>query len=93
MICAFVLGILYLRRSRRNQNDDIVSNNKRHTWWKTGYRTTDMQTGGLHEKDAEVPARHESGGGGIFEKPGSMPDGLGTDKGESRRYTAYELPS
>ncbi|KAK0099896.1 hypothetical protein ONS95_013278 [Cadophora gregata] len=93
VICAFVLGILYLWRRRRNQNNDSVSNNKRNTWWKTGYRTTDMQTGGLHEKDAEVPVRYESGGDGIFEKPGSVPNVVGREKGEHRRYTAYELPS
>lgn len=51
-----------------------------------------MQTAGLHEKDADVPLRHEAEGNAVYEKHGSERV-VYEAGGKSKRQSAFELPT
>jgi hypothetical protein len=81
LVVFFVLGILFIRKYQRRPDDSTKRNSK--SWWRRTYRTTEIQTDGLHEKDGRA----------IYEKEGSGPIRLEKEAVVPKRQTAFELPT
>jgi len=91
LVVFFVLGILFIRKYQRRPDDSTNRNSK--SWWRPTYRTTEMQTGGLHEKAGDSIVRYETDGRAIHEKEGSGPMSLEKEAVVPKRKTVFELPT
>ncbi|KAL2068157.1 hypothetical protein VTL71DRAFT_16255 [Oculimacula yallundae] len=96
LLCFIIFGALFLRKYQRKDNMVALKRTPSNSWWRRAYRTTEMQTGGLHEKDADMglPVL-EKDGNQLHEVVGDMPARHEKDASliKSRRYTPIELPT
>lgn len=96
LLCFIIFGALFLRKYQRKDDDTSPKRAPSHSWWRRTYRTTEMQTGGLHEKDGDVVlARLEKDGNQLHEAVGDMPARHEKEASlvKNRRYTPIELPT
>ncbi|KAH7393405.1 hypothetical protein BKA64DRAFT_86545 [Cadophora sp. MPI-SDFR-AT-0126] len=96
LLCFIIFGALFLRKYQRNHDSTTPKRTPSHSWWRRTYRTTEMQTGGLHEKDGDVVLpRLEKDGNQLHEVVGDMPTRHEKEASliKNRRYTPIELPT
>lgn len=94
ILCLFVLGIIYLRRDARKHKAAGAPTPS--GWWKGPYRTTEMQTSGLHEMENNGQLIHEADSGGNGSDRGFLSGRYSRDAhGEYKqgKPMAYELGS
>ncbi|CZR60056.1 uncharacterized protein PAC_09951 [Phialocephala subalpina] len=90
LLCFVVFGVLILRKVQRK--DDDSKPKRTHSWWRF-HQNTEMQTGGLHEKDGGEILKFEKDGNPRFEKEGSTPLRHEREGSMPKRATAVELPA
>ncbi|KAH7321735.1 hypothetical protein BKA65DRAFT_556081 [Rhexocercosporidium sp. MPI-PUGE-AT-0058] len=96
LLCFIIFGALFLRKYQRKDDNSAPKRTPSNSWWRRIYRTTEMQTGGLHEKDGDVVLpRLEKDGNQLHEMVGDMPARHEKEASlvQNRRYTPIELPT
>ncbi|KAH9215732.1 hypothetical protein DL95DRAFT_388353, partial [Leptodontidium sp. 2 PMI_412] len=95
LLCFIIFGALFLRKYQRKDESAMPKRTPSNRWWRRTYRTTEMQTGGLHEKDGDVVLpRLEKDGNQLHEMVGDVPGRHEKEASlvQNRRYTPIELP-